>query len=200
MQLAQRMSVAEYGAAEGRSDVKYEYVGGEVYAMSGASRRHQRLIGNLFKHAERSAAGYCEIFTSGMDLWIAVGGVYYCPDVMGCCNPEDDGDSYVTEPCFIAEILSPSTSHIDRREKLSAYRTLRGLDEYIVIDQRRMHVTVHQRADGLWSTHTLREPDDILELTCIGMRLPLRDLYDRVKLPPLEVRDPSDMPFYVTAA
>jgi hypothetical protein len=39
-----------------------------------------------------------------------------------------------------------------------------------------------------------------LELTCIGLRLPLRDLYDRVKLPPLRVRDDLVVPEYAISA
>jgi len=111
---AQGTSVVEYQTIEERSDVRHEYVAGEIYAMTGGSRRHERLACNLFKHAEKSAAGYCEVFISGMKLWVAAENKYYYPDVVGCCDLGDDSDRYVTEPCFIAEVLSPSTARTDR--------------------------------------------------------------------------------------
>lgn len=194
---AQRMSVADYLAFEERSQARHEYVDGEIYAMSGASRRHHLLMGNLFWHARKAAAGHCQIFTSGMMLRVETRNSFYYPDVYGCCDPVDDGDRYTISPCFIVEVLSPSTASIDRREKRLAYLTLPSLDEYVIVDQDQMRVEVYRGARGPWAAQRLTEPEDVLEITCIGLKLALRDIYVDVKLPPLEIREPDfDVPDY----
>ncbi len=192
MQLkTQRMSVADYLAMEERSRVRHEYVDGEVYAMSGASRRHNLLIGNLYTHSRRSAAGRCHVLTAGMMLRIEARNSIYYPDVMACCDPDDQLDQYVTAPCFIIEVLSPTTASIDKREKRLAYLTLKSVDEYVIVDQDRMRVDVYRGERGPWASQVLDNPDDVLELTCIELRVPLWEIYYGVKLPPLEVREPD---------
>jgi Uma2 family endonuclease len=191
MQLrTQRMSVAEYLAREERSQVKHEYVDGEIYAMSGGSRRHHLLMGNLFWHA-RNSAGDCQVFMAGMMLRIDARNSFYYPDVMACCDPGDDAERCVTAPCFVIEVLSPSTASVDRREKRLAYLTLKSLDEYVIVDQDRMRIDVYRGERGPWASQLLDQPDDVLELTCIGLRLPLEDVYAGVELPPLEIREPE---------
>lgn len=197
--IAQRKSVAEYLTLDDCSEIRHEYVDGDVYAMSGASIAHQVLIGNLYWHARRSAGGYCQLFIPGAMLRISRQNSYYYPDFMAACDPAGVGDRYVTAPCFIAEILSPSTARIDRGEKWRAYRALQTLDEYVLIDQDRMQVAVY-RGGGPWASRVLHEPGDVLEVACIGMRLALVDLYDGVKLPPLQVRDDIEVPQYVMIA
>jgi Uma2 family endonuclease len=198
MQLkTQRMSVADYLAREARSEIKHEYVDGEIYAMSGASRRHQLLIGNLYHHARNAAAVRCPIFMSGMMLRVESRNSCYYPDVIASCDPQDQGDRYLTAPCFIIEVLSPSTANVDRREKRLAYRTLKSLDEYVLVDQDRMRVAVYRGDQGPWASQMLDQPDEMLELTCIGLRVSLEDIYAGVDLKALELRDSDvDMPDY----
>ena len=186
---AQRMSVADYLDLEERSEVRHEYVDGEVYAMSGASRRHQLLVGTLYRHAFQKAAGRCEIFLSGMQARIEARNCFYYPDVFGTCDPEDGHDSYIASPCFNIEVLSPSTASTDRREKRSAYMSLKSVDEYIIVSQSRMRIDVYRRDDSPWASQVLQFPGDELEISCIGLRVSLLDIYHGVRLPPPEVRD-----------
>jgi Uma2 family endonuclease len=189
---AQRMSAVDFLAREENSRIKHEYVDGEIYAMSGASRRHQLLLGNLYFHARRSASGLCQVFTSGMMVRIEARNSFYYPDVLACCDSEDRGERYLTSPCFVVEVLSPSTASVDRREKRLAYSTLESLCEYVIVDQDRMHVVVYR--GGPWAAQVLSEPEHILELTCVRLRIPLSEVYAGVHLPPPCVRDPSTEP------
>jgi Uma2 family endonuclease len=194
----QRMSVADYLAREERSQIKHEYVDGEIYAMSGASRWHQLLIGNLYHHARNTAGVRCPIFMSGMMLRVESRNSCYYPDVIASCDPQDQGDRYLTAPCFIIEVLSPSTASVDRREKRLAYLTLKSLDEYVLVDQDRMRIHVYRGGDrGPWASQVLDQPEEVLELTCIGLRVSLEDVYAGVDLKALELRDSDvEMPGY----
>lgn len=200
MQLtAQRKSAAEYLALDECNELRLEYVDGDIYAMTCPTVPHQQLVGNLYWHARRSAGRCCELFLPGTMLRISRRTRFYLPDVMAVCDPAGIDDRGITTPCFIAEILSPSTSRVDRGEKWEAYKTLPTLGEYILVSQDRMEVVVY-RDRGPWASEILREPDDVLEVPCIGMRLALADLYDSVKLPPLRVRDVEPVPEYLMTA
>jgi Uma2 family endonuclease len=201
MQLkSQRMSEPDlFDRDEPDNTRREEYDNGQIRAMTGATRRHQFVVGNLYWHAVNQAPHHCQIFLPGMDVQIQRGRKFYLPDVFGSCDPDDQEDRYVTSPCFIIEVLSPSTRRKDRNEKCIAYLSLKSLEQYVVVAQDRMSIEVYTPARGPWAPQAiLEQPGDILEIPCVDLRLPLLDIYDGVKLPPLEVRDPGwDVPFRI---
>jgi Uma2 family endonuclease len=110
------VSEDEYVAFELAADSKHEFVDGVVRAMTGASIRHNRVALNLAVSLRRAAGdGPCEVSMEGVRLRINQKRHYY-PDVMVCCDEPQDSHSQST-PCLIAEVLSPTTSPIDWREK-----------------------------------------------------------------------------------
>ncbi len=141
-----QLSSAEYIDWESKSPFKHEYVDGEIYAMSGATRRHNLIASNLVEHAR--AAGRrrgCQIFGSDMKVHVEARNSFYYPDLSVCCDPSDRHELYLVRPCFIVEIVSPSTAAIDRREKRVSYSTLASLREYAIVDQDRMRVELYRR-------------------------------------------------------
>jgi Uma2 family endonuclease len=194
-----QLSPAQYLEWEMKSSVKHEYVDGEVYAMSGASRRHNLIVGNLLRRALNAAAehGGCQVFGSGMRVQVEARNSYYYPDVSACCDRNDRDELYVTSPCFIIEVLSPSTASIDRREKRASYATLTSLLEYIIVDQDRMRVELYRRESHGWGGYILNQPDDFVELSCSGLRLTLSQIYEGIELPP-GISEP-ELPEYAVA-
>ena len=182
---SQRTSVAEYFALEERSSVRHEYVDGEIYVMAGASRRHNLLTTNLLRHAANAALQHknCQVFGGSMKVQVRARNSFYYPDVSASCDPDDREEYYLTSPCFIIEVLSPSTASIDRREKRLSYATLNSLHEYVIVEQDRMRVTVYRGQDGPWMSQIMNEPEDAIELSCLGLRLTLREIYEGIELP-----------------
>lgn len=180
-----KTSVAEYLDREERSPVRHEYVDGEVHAMVGASRRHNLLVTKLLKHAAIAADRKegCEVFSGSMKVHVAARNSFYYPDLSVCCDPQDREELYLTRPCLLIEVLSPSTAGVDRREKRLSYATLQSLCEYVIVEQDRMRVTVYPSAGGPWLVRILNEPEDTLELSCLDLRLTLREIYAGVDLP-----------------
>jgi Uma2 family endonuclease len=175
--LQKLLSEEEYLAAEEKSPVKREFVAGRVYAMAGASERHNLLAGNLFAAVHRACGGNCRPFFADMRLRLDGGGIYYYPDLMIVCDPGDDDPYFKTSPCMIAEVLSPETESTDRREKLVAYQKLPSLREYLLVAQDQVRVEVFHRVTlREWGLTTLGRADT-LELKCIPLRLPVTDLY-----------------------
>lgn len=185
-----QLSSAEYIDWESKSPFKHEYVDGEIYAMSGATCRHNLIASNLVEHAR--AAGRrrgCQIFGSGMKVHVEAHNSFYYPDLSVCCDPSDRHELYLVRPCFIVEIVSPSTAAIDRREKRVSYSTLASLREYAIVDQDRMRVELYRResedrrGSAAWRGYLLSEPDDLAESSCLSMRLSLTEIYEGVELP-----------------
>ena len=147
----QTMTVEEYFRFEEESPIRHEYVAGELYAMSGATARHNRIAANVFTRLFGSAGdGPCSIFMSDMRDQ-ASDDKYYYPDIAVVCTPVADQDVVAREPCVIVEVTSPSTARIDRGEKLDTYRAIPSLHAYLIIDHRRRRVGRHWRdTSGEW--------------------------------------------------
>ncbi len=181
---AERISVEEYLEGEKTSPVKYEYLDGEVYAMAGASDRHNRLSGNLFKALDDHLdEGDCETFMADMKAQ-ASATVFYYPDVIVACDGPDADPYYRKQPRLIVEVTSPSTEHIDRTEKLSAYKQIKSLKEYVIVSQDTVRIDVYRRMRGdRWQWESLTKMSEELKLESVGLTLSVAQIYRRVKFP-----------------
>ena len=180
----QRLSVAEYLEAEKDSPVRHEYVDGQIFAMAGASDRHNRVAGNFYNRLDDHLGdGPCEPFISDMKVWVSET-VYYYPDVVVACDGPGADEYYRKQPRLIIEVSSPGTEGIDRSEKLLAYKQIKSLKEYVIVSQVRVHVEVFRRGRGdRWSWELLTELSDELRLESVGLTLTVAEVYRRVKFP-----------------
>jgi Uma2 family endonuclease len=177
------LSEQEYLAAELMANVRHEYVDGQVYAMAGAGENHNRISLNIGFHLRAAArGGHCGVFLSDMKLKIAWQKAYYYPDVMLICHRQDDGDNFKQQPCLIAEVLSPSTNKVDRREKLWAYQKIPSLRYYLLVSANRENVEYFVRnSQDEWQS-ALLEADETLIVECENYQaiLSLADIYEDV--------------------
>jgi Uma2 family endonuclease len=179
-----RMTVEEYLASERQSETRNEYLHGETFAMTGASRHHNRIALNVAMALDRQVADRgCEVFVSDMRVGVPAAHLFTYPDVVVACSEAEYADGEIDtllNPTLIVEVLSPSTERYDRGAKFESYRTLPSLAEYVLIAQDRVHVEhfVRQGGDAWLLTETDRL-EDVLELPSIGCRLALVQIYQR---------------------
>lgn len=180
--LKTKISVADYLTTEPLSPVRREYVEGEVYAMSGTSDRHNFIAGEFYALLLLHLRGSkCQPFFSEIKVSVTKS-VYYYPDVLVSCEEDPENPYFRNFPLLIIEVTSPSTEHIDRREKLLFYQQMPSVQEYVVADQHRMNVEVHRRQqNGGWITYYFNEASDLVELASVELTIPLPDLYRRVQ-------------------
>jgi Uma2 family endonuclease len=171
----------DYLRQEETATCKHELVGGEIYAMAGASERHNRIAGNIFFHLRSATRGKpCRAFMADMKLRLAASATYYYPDAMLVCDAADDHPIYKQSPCLIAEVLSPATATVDVREKWAAYRGLASLRYYLLVDSERLWAKVYFRdAHDAWFEQEL-SANDRIDVACDGTQLTLTldDLYE----------------------
>jgi Uma2 family endonuclease len=180
--LKTKISVEDYLEGEKFSRTKHEYVEGELYAMAGTSNNHSRISVNLTTalatHLRDSA---CEPFAGETKVRAAIN-VFYYPDVLVSCEESEEDPYFRNNPILVIEITSPSTEHIDRREKLFAYQRIASVQEYAVVDQHRMNVELHRRQpDGRWITYFFDASDDEIEFQSVDLTLPITEIYRRVR-------------------
>ncbi|MDT4956069.1 MAG: hypothetical protein QOJ02_4207 [Acidobacteriota bacterium] len=177
----------EYLALERQAEYKSEYFNGEIFAMTGASRKHNLVAGNVFAslHGQLKKRP-CEIYPSDMRVKVSMTGLYTYPDVVIACGEptfDDKQKDTLLNPTVLVEVLSKSTASYDRGEKFEHYRKLDSLAEYLVIAQNKYHVEHYVRQpDNRW---LLSETDDMqttIHLSSIECDLALADIYDKVEV------------------
>lgn len=181
------VSEQEYLEAELKSEVRHEYVAGQVFAIVGASRAHNRIALNISSRLlAHVRGGPCSVFMADVKVRVARKGAYYYPDVVVTCDPRDqlgEEEGYIVQaPTLIVEVLSRSTEAIDRREKLLAYRTLESLKEYALVSQSYQHMEIYRRADASWEVVEL-VPDDPARLSSLDFTLSFEEIYDGAEVP-----------------
>jgi Uma2 family endonuclease len=183
------MSVEDYLRFEEASPIRHEYVAGEVYAMTGTTTRHNRIAGNIYAYLRGAARGTrCRVYMESVKLR-AARELFYYPDVMVACG-SDEPILIVDNPSVIIEIVSPSTSSTDRREKLAAYRSMPSVEAYLVVEQNRRRVTRHWRdTEGNWGYSVVQDREVVPLPKPVGAELPLDAIYEDIVMPPLGVAE-----------
>ena len=177
------LSSDEYLQLEDASNIKHEYIDGQVYAMAGASDPHVTIAGNLFallrSHVRGSA---CRVFIADMKARIESLNRFYYPDVMVTCDPRDrETSNYKQFPSLIVEVLSDSTEAFDRGDKFVDYQELESLREYVLINTKRQRVECFRRNEqGLWVLQSYTPQQASFRLDSIGFESTLEALYEDV--------------------
>jgi Uma2 family endonuclease len=171
------ISVEDYLAGELLSDTKHEYDDGEVVAMSGASKNHERIKGNITAALHVHLRGKpCESFSS--DLKVKVGQYLFYPDTMVVCEDTSTHEYYAETPVLIVEVLSKSTRRRDETLKRRLYQTIPTLLEYVLIEQDIVDVEVCRRSEGWVSNHYFLGDD--VPFQSVDLNLSVAEIYARV--------------------
>jgi Uma2 family endonuclease len=172
------ISEEEYLQGELVSDVKHELINGEVYAMTGVSKNHERiavnisrLLGNFLMNSP------CEPFST--EVKVKVGRNFFYPDAMVVCNDQTDNEYYTESPTILVEVLSKSTRRTDETIKRMAYQSIPTLQEFILIEQDFVDIEVCRRSEGWLPKHYFL--GDQFTLESIGINLSAEEIYHRVK-------------------
>lgn len=171
------LSEEEYLATEPASEVKREYIDGQVYAMAGAGYNHNCISANMLRELGNHLKGTpCATFMA--DIKVRLGKDYVYPDVLVDCSKMSGDDYFSTSPVIIVEVLSRSTRKTDTTTKLIRYINLPSLQEYVLIEPDIVSVQVLRRSKH-WMPEYFFLGDEVT-FESIGLTLPVADIYDRV--------------------
>ena len=181
------ISPSHYLADELQSVTKHEYLGGVVYAMSGANNRHNRIATNLTGSlVVRLRGRRCEAFNSDTKVRIQfpTHTRFYYPDAMVVCRSNPESDSFQETPSLLVEVLSRSTRRTDEGEKRDAYLTIPSLMHYWMVEQEEAVVVAYRRADQGFVREVYQGLEAVIALSDLGIDLPLAEIYERVEFSP----------------
>ena len=178
----------EYLQMERAADHKSEYYAGRMYAMAGASEAHILAVGNTQSLLQQQFRGRpCRVYSTDMRVRVSETGLYTYPDVVAVCGEPaflDDKRDTILNPNIIVEVLSPSTEQYDRTDKFEHYQSLESIREVLFVSQTRVRVEHYVRQDETWVLTVYTGPDDVIPLKSVGATLFVRDIYDKIELPP----------------
>jgi len=176
-------TVEEYLHLEETSEIRHEYVDGEIFAMAGSSEEHNLIAGNIYALLRSYFRGTpCRAFISDMKVKIKVqkANIFYYPDIFVSCEANHRERYFKTSPNLIVEVLSNSTKTTDKREKRLNYQNIESLQEYVLVSQDEIKVEVYRKnSEGNWLMETLGK-DDKLRLDSVGLTLTMAEIYEDV--------------------
>jgi Uma2 family endonuclease len=177
-----RFTPEEYFAWEEQQLERHEYIDGEVYAMTGGTINHSDIAGNFLSLLKTHLRGSgCKTLNSDARINIFNSTDYVYPDVSVTCDDRDKTTTqYITYPCLLIEVLSPSTEAYDRGDKFEMYARNPNLQEYVLVNTNKVAIDLYRKNDrGEWVITHYRSLSSI-ELKSINLTFAIETVYDGI--------------------
>jgi Uma2 family endonuclease len=177
-----QLTPTEYLEWEERQEFRHEYVDGDVYAMTGGSVNHGEIAANVITtlrgHLRMSG---CRVLTSDVKVEVTASKSFLYPDISVTCNDRDrTATKFISNPCLIVEILSPSTEAYDRGDKFKLYRRATSLQEYVLVSSNEISVDLYRRTQqNRWELISYGV-GDIIELQSVNLIFPIEQIFENI--------------------
>ena len=165
--LPELITFDQYLEQEEKADFKSEYRAGEVFAMSGGTEPHARLIARVASLLDQKIGNACRVYSSELKVYVAGVNESMYPDGMALCGEPEfykNRKDVIVNPTLIVEVLSPSTKYYDGSFKTRAYRTIPTLQHYLLIDSESVYIQLSSRSGKNWVLTESTERDCCLEI------------------------------------
>ncbi len=181
-----KITIDEYLEKERLSDSRSEFIAGEVFPFTGASFIHNLIVSNLSHLLTQLLDESYYVMTADLKLWIPSKQAFVYPDVMVISGEPEfqaDNQDILTNPICVIEVLSESTKNYDRGEKFEMYRSVPSIQEYILVDQERIHIEQFIRNERLnWELMEYNSIEGNFVLSSLHIEFNFFDVYKRVKI------------------
>ncbi|HEY9770147.1 MAG TPA: Uma2 family endonuclease [Coleofasciculaceae cyanobacterium] len=177
------LTIKEYLQLETDSDIKHEYIDGEVYAMAGATDTHVTIAGNIFalllSHLRGSG---CRVYICDMKVTIEAKNYFYYPDILVIYEEKDkENSTFKKFPSLIIEVLSDFTEAFDRGDKCADYKSLPSLQEYVLVNPKKARIECFRGTErGLWLLQFYELKNEQFELASVDFAEKISDVYEKV--------------------
>ena len=164
---------------------KSEYYKGEVFAMAGATKTHNRIVASIITAIGQSLKGKnCHYYPSDLRVHNNENSLYTYPDITIVCGQEeylDDEFDTLLNPTVLIEVLSPDTENYDRGTKFKLYRSIPSLKNYILVSSTEYAAEIFTRVENdEWILNSTKERDGYLHIGAIDYDLLLADVYAQI--------------------
>lgn len=186
---ARTASVEAYLALDEASPGRHEYLHGTIVAMAGASPRHNRIAGNIYRRLDVALdATPCQVWNADQRVRVDATGAYVYPDVsVACGEPRftSERPASLLDPTVVVEVFSPTTEDHDRGAKLAHYRRMASVREVLLVETNPRRAELYRRLeDGRWLIIDVTEGD--IHFESLDVRLAMDDIYAKTEGLPLD--------------
>jgi Uma2 family endonuclease len=187
MAVVTKISVEEYLELERSSNVRHEYLDGELREMPGGNNKHSLLKVNVVTALRVELRGKpCTLYNSDLKIKLPKPKLYTYPDasvVAGESAFENSKNDALLNPRLILEVLSKSTESYDRGEKFEHYQTVESFTDYLLVSQTSYRVEHYLRqTDDTWLLKIYRGLEARVIIVSLGCELSLAAIYEGVML------------------
>ncbi|AFY36846.1 protein of unknown function DUF820 [[Leptolyngbya] sp. PCC 7376] len=180
-----KITPTEYLEREKTATERTEFIDGQLFPMAGASANHNQLTSKLTGFLTVGLDDEIfDVFVSDMRVWLQETESYVYPDLVVSKCPSvfiDDSQMELTNPCFIAEVLSPSTARYDKKAKFDLYKTIPTLEEYLILPQNQQKIELYRRLQqNQWLLTEFEIDDSPIMLESLNLEISLPKLYKKV--------------------
>jgi len=179
------ISEKQYLEEERKASGKSEYYKGEIFAMAGATKEHNAIVGAITGELYSFLKGKsCHVYPRDLRIHNNENTLFTYPDVSIVCGKEeylDDGFDTLLNPTVLFEVLSTSTENYDRGIKFKLYRSIRSLRNYVLISSTEYAAEVYTRVENDdWKLNTSKGKDGHIHISAIDYDLLLQDVYSQI--------------------
>lgn len=178
-----RFGFREYLALEAMSpNVKHEFLDGHVFAMAGGTLEHSGIAANLVTLLSVQLREQpCRVFNSDLRVRVLSTGLGTYPDASVVCgearmDEEDPEGTTLVNPCFLVEVLSPSTESYDRGDKLLHYKQIPSLEAVLLVAHDEQRLELWRRTSDRWTLELARAAER-LAVPSLGVLLDVAEVY-----------------------
>jgi Uma2 family endonuclease len=184
-----RFTPEEYFAWEEQQLERHEYMDGEVYAMSGGTINHGDIAGNFLALLKAHLRGRgCKTLNSDCRVQIVGSAKFVYPDISVTCEDRDKNTTqYITYPCLIIEVLSPTTEAYDRGNKFRLYRNNPSLQEYVLVSAEAIEIELFRKTNTNDWRIINYQAGDVVELQSINLSIPIEQIYEDITFEQLPI-------------
>jgi Uma2 family endonuclease len=160
---------------------RWQIIDGQAYCMAAAPNiRHQKITGNLYASIREKLKGkQCTTFIAPTDVVFDDYNIVQ-PDVLVVCNKSRITDANIQgAPDLVIEVISPSNSFMDKKQKLELYERF-GVPEYLLVDPVGDLVERYRLVEGKYGRSDIFPWHEELPLVSLpGLLISLWDVFER---------------------
>ncbi|NLC68573.1 MAG: type II toxin-antitoxin system prevent-host-death family antitoxin [Clostridiaceae bacterium] len=155
MYSGKKVSYEEFMEIYEKSDLRMEFINGEIIILHSPGIRHQEISGDLYViFKEYLKDKKCKVFYAPFDVHLYKAGFkdpdVVQPDLLIACDTEEEVNEkgrYMGTPALVVEILSPGTRSRDMVDKLNTYM-ISGVKEFWIVDPDSENILIYNFEDN----------------------------------------------------
>ena len=171
-------TVEEYFELERNSEVKHEFVEGQLIEMPG----EKKIANKLALRLSVVLLGLLndkvyDVFIQDVRLSTIKSKRYRYPDVMVVPVVDDEDEYTVHQAVLIIEVLSPSTEKTDRNDKLKEYSKIPSVQYYLLVSQQETIIELYRRNGNVFEYMFFTEREEVIDLPLLNVKFTIDDVY-----------------------